>query len=44
MDVWSDTQRNEQERTHRRDNERDGGFQKDHRETTEMIRTCDEER
>ena len=44
MDVRSDTQRQDQERTHPRNNEIEEGFQKDHGETTEMVRACDEER
>ena len=44
MDVRSDTQRQDEERTHTRDNESGAGFQKDHRETIGMIWACDEER
>ena len=44
MDVRSDTQRQDQERTHPRNNEIEEGFQKDHGDTTEMVRACDEER
>ncbi len=45
VDVRSDTQWYDQERTHTRDNNESGaGFQKDHGETTELARACDEER
>ena len=44
MDVRSDTQRQDQERTHPRDNESGTGFQKDHGETIDLERACDEER
>ena len=44
MDVRSDTQRQEQEQTHPRNNESGAGFQKDHREKIELVRACDEER
>ena len=44
VEVQSDTQRQDQERTHPRNNENDAGFQKDHRETIELVRECDEER
>ena len=43
-DVWSDTQRQDQERTHQRTNESDAGFQNDHGETIELVRAYDEER
>ena len=36
MGVRSDTQRQDQERTHPRNNEIGTGFQKDHREKTEL--------
>ena len=35
VDVWTDTQRQDQARTHPRDNESDAGFKKDHRETVD---------
>ena len=44
MDVRSDTPRQDQERTHPRDNESGAGFQKDHGETVELVRAYDEER
>ena len=44
MDVRSDTQRQDQERTHPRNNKRGADFQKDHREKIELVRACDEER
>ena len=44
MAVRSDMQRHDQERTHRRNNESDTGFQKDHVVTTELVRACDDER
>ena len=44
MDVRSDTQRQDQERTHPRNNESDAGLRKDHREKIELVRACDEER
>ena len=44
LDVRSDPQRQDQERTHPRNNESDAGFQKDHGETIELVRACDEER
>ena len=43
-DVWSDTQRRDQERTHQRTNESDAGFQNDHGEMIELVRAYDEER
>ena len=44
MDVWSDTPRQDQERTHPRNNESDSCLQKDHGETLaiELVRACDE--
>ena len=44
MDVRSDKQRQDQERTHPRNHESDSGIQKNHGETIEPIRACDEER
>ena len=44
VDVRSDTQRQDLERTHPRNNECGAGFQKDHRAKIEPIRACDEER
>ena len=46
MDVRSDTQRQDPERTHPRNDESDAGFQKDHGETIELIwaRICQEKR
>ena len=44
MDVRSDTQRQDQERTHPRNNKSGAGFKKDHREKIEPVRACDEER
>ena len=44
MDVRSDTQRQDQERTHQRNNKSGAGFQKEHREKIELVRACDEER
>ena len=44
MDVRSDTQIQDLERTHPRNNESGAGFQKDHRAKIELIRACDEER
>ena len=44
MDVRSDTQRQDQEWTHPRNNNSGAGFQKDHREKIELVRACDEER
>ena len=41
MDVRSETQRQDQERTHPRKNESDEGSQKDHGETIEMVRVSD---
>ena len=41
MDVRSDTQRQDQERTHPRDNE--SGTEKYNGETIELVWTCDEE-
>ena len=38
MDVWSDTQRQDQERTHPRNNESDAGSQKHNGETIELKR------
>ena len=42
MDVRSDTQRQDQERTHS-NNESGAGFQKDHREKIELVQSYDEE-
>ena len=36
--VWSETQRQDQQRTHSRDNESVRGFQKDHGEKIELVR------
>ena len=44
MDVWSDTQRQDQERTHQRNNKSGAGFQKDHGDTIDLVRACYEER
>ena len=44
MDVRSDTQRQDQEWTHPRNNKSSAGFQKDHREKIDLVRACDEER
>ena len=44
MDVRSDTQRQDQEWTHPRNNKSGAGFQKDHREKIELVRAYDEER
>ncbi len=44
MDVRSDTQRQDQELTHPRNNKSGAGFQKDHQEKIELVRACDEER
>ena len=37
MDVWSDKKRQNQERTHPRNNESSAGVQKDNGEKTEMV-------
>ena len=37
MDVWSDTKRQNQERTHPRNNESSAGVKKDNGERTEMV-------
>ena len=37
MDVRSDTQKQDQERIHPKDNESGAGFQKDHPETIEQV-------
>ena len=44
MDVPSDTQRQDQGRTHPRNNESGAGFQKDHEETIALVQACDEKR
>ena len=44
MDVWSDTQRQDEERTHPRNNKSGAGFQKDPGEATEIVRLGDEKR
>ena len=44
MDVRSDTQRQDRERTHPRDNKSGASFHKDRQQTVEMVRICDEER
>ena len=44
VDVRSDTQRQDEERTHPRDNESDAGCRKDHQEKIELVRARDEER
>ena len=44
MEVRSDTQRQDQERTHPRNYESGAGIQKDHGEVVELVRACDEER
>ena len=44
MDVRSDTQIQDQEWTHPRNNKSGAGFQKDHREKIDLVRACDEER
>ena len=41
--MRSDTQRRDQERTDPREIESGAGFQKDHGETTELVRASDEE-
>ena len=41
INVRSDVQRQDQERTHPMDNE---ASNKDHRETIELVRVCDDER
>ena len=44
MDMLSDAQRQDQERTHQMDKDDGEGFQKDHREKIELVREHDEER
>ena len=44
MDVRSDTQRQDQERTHPRKNTSDASFEKNQGETIELVRACDQER
>ena len=44
MDARSDTQIQDQERTHPSNGESSAGFQKDHREMIELVRAWDEER
>ena len=43
MDVQSDTQIQDQERTHPRNRESYAGFQQDHGETIELVLVCDDE-
>ena len=42
MDVRSDTQIQDQERTHPMENKSGSGFQKDHGEIIELVWACDE--
>ena len=44
MDVWSDTQGQDRERIHPRDNKGTTGFQQDHGEMIELVQAYDEER
>ena len=44
MDVWSDKKRQNQERTHPRNDEISAGVQKDNGEKTEMVWARHEER
>ena len=44
MYVRSDIQRQDQERTHPRNNKSGAGFQKIDGETNELVRACDEEK
>ena len=44
MDVWSDTQRQDQERMHSREKQIGAGLQKDNGETIDLVLACDEER
>ena len=42
VDVCSDTQRQDQERTHLREKQIGAGLQKDHGDTIHLVRACDE--
>ena len=42
MDVPSDAQRQDEERTHPRDNESDAGCRKDHGDMDKLVRACDQ--
>ena len=43
MDVWGDKKRQNQERTHTRNDESSTGVQKDNGEKTEMVWACHED-
>ena len=43
MDAQSDTQRQDQEQTHMRNNESGAGFENHHGEKTEVVQACGEE-